>query len=693
MKAIALVQRRRQQRAGPAISLFPFLAVLICTMGALVPLFLAIARQARIQAVREAAAKAAQQHDDTRAEVEMAQWRVEQLKDSRQKTEKQLGEARMALGHIEDHTRRLRQRAAELKAKWEELEKSGQQGLRQRSELEAELASVRKELAEAQRELGDAKLSAAERPRSYAIIPFQGPNQTRRRPIYVECTATAVILQPEGIALSPADFEGPPGPGNPLAAALRAEREYMLRDGLDPQQVGEPYPLLLVRPDGIVAYWATRAALKTWGSDFGYELIDDDWTLAFPPADAQLAQEIREALQQSRIRQQRVIASAPRAYGTRSGGGGSGGYPPGGYVTGAPAGTFAGRFGSEDGGGGVGGSGDAGGVSGGSRSAPPGGTSRGTGGGDRYGTGGTGTGGGDRYGTGSGSGSGSDRYTTSGTGSGDRYGTGSGSGSDRYTTPGTGSGDRYGTGGTGAGGSGTGGAGDGGRYGTGGSGNGAGGGTSGGNSGGTSSGNSGGTSGGSSGGTGQRPDGMLKFMPPGEATGARPGDSDGARGGQPGEMLRPGEWRPTPPAPPAKPPKDDKADENDKLDRRGKPYKKPKSLAATHGLDWALRNAAAGATPIARPIRVVCQADRLVILPDRGNAGGKVIPLDRHTEDAIGPFVSTLQTHIESWGMAGNRMYWRPVLQVQVASGAEERFHDLSVLLEGSGLNVERKMK
>ena len=222
MKAIALIQRRHERRAGPAISLFPFLAVLICTMGALVPLFLGIARQARIQAVREATAKAAQRHDDTRAEVETAQWRIEQLKGSRQQTEKQVAEARMGLGHIEDHTRRLRQQVQELKAKWDDQQKTGRQGLRQRSELEAELAALGKELAQAERDLGDAQRTAAERPRSYAIIPFQGPNQTRRRPIYVECTATAVILQPEGIALSPADFEGPPGPGNPLAAALRA---------------------------------------------------------------------------------------------------------------------------------------------------------------------------------------------------------------------------------------------------------------------------------------------------------------------------------------------------------------------------------------------------------------------------------------------------------------------------------------
>lgn len=183
----------------------------------------------------------------------------------------------------------------------------------------------------------------------------------------------------------------------------------------------------------------------------------------------------------------------------------------------------------------------------------------------------------------------------------------------------------------------------------------------------------------------------MNIMPPVESTGTRGADAGSAKNGEPGQMLRPGEWRPTPPAPPPKPLKEDNSDENDKNDRRGKPHKKPKSLAATQGMDWALRNAAAGTTPITRPIRIACQADRLVVLPDRGNAAGKVIPLEQYTEDAMRPFVAALQTHIESWGMAGNRMYWRPVLQVQVAPGGEERFHDISTLLENSGLTVVRK--
>ena len=46
MKFTLRSQRRRASQTGPGISLFPFLAVLICTMGALVPLLLAMTRTA-----------------------------------------------------------------------------------------------------------------------------------------------------------------------------------------------------------------------------------------------------------------------------------------------------------------------------------------------------------------------------------------------------------------------------------------------------------------------------------------------------------------------------------------------------------------------------------------------------------------------------------------------------------------------
>jgi AhpD family alkylhydroperoxidase len=48
-------------------------------------------------------------------------------------------------------------------------------------------------VAEAERRLADARQTALKRPRSYAILPYEGPNQTRRRPIYIECLAEEII--------------------------------------------------------------------------------------------------------------------------------------------------------------------------------------------------------------------------------------------------------------------------------------------------------------------------------------------------------------------------------------------------------------------------------------------------------------------------------------------------------------------
>ena len=187
----------------------------------------------------------------------------------------------------------------------------------QHGQSQAELQQLRAQIGAAQQQLGEARKAAAGRNRSYAVVPYEGPNQTRRRPIYLECRADAVVLQPEGIDLTEADFEGPLGPGNPLAAALRAAREYLLAQRDFDPQAGEPYPMLLVRPEGIAAYYAARAAMKSWGCDFGYELVGDDWKLAYPPPDPRLAEVVRQAIASARVTQARLIAAAPRQYATR----------------------------------------------------------------------------------------------------------------------------------------------------------------------------------------------------------------------------------------------------------------------------------------------------------------------------------------------------------------------------------------
>ena len=288
MKASQRFQRRSQGQDGPGISLFPFLAVLICTMGALVPLLLAITRTARLQAEAAALAKLAQQGAEVKTQREDVQWRIKQLKQSRAATESQLADARLQLGHIEDHSRQLRDQLAQYERTGGDLQNVENVDHQRVSQSQAELEQVRTQIQAAERQLAQAHQSAAGRTPSYAVVPYEGPNQTRRRPIYLECRGDAVVLQPEGIVLSESDFDGPLGPGNPLASALRAMREYMLaQHDFDPQ-AGEPYPLLLVRPEGINAYYAARAAMKSWGFDFGYELVGDDWKLAYPPPDPRL---------------------------------------------------------------------------------------------------------------------------------------------------------------------------------------------------------------------------------------------------------------------------------------------------------------------------------------------------------------------------------------------------------------------
>ena len=157
------------------------------------------------------------------------------------------------LGHIEDHGRRLRDQFQDLSRQAKKAADEGLKPGRFVAAGEEELRQVEGQIAEAQQQLTQAQQAAASRPKSYAIVPYDGPNRTRRRPIYIECRGDAVVLQPENIVFNEADFDEPLGPGNPLAAAIRAAREQMLLQGsADPQNSGEPYPLLLVRPAGIL---------------------------------------------------------------------------------------------------------------------------------------------------------------------------------------------------------------------------------------------------------------------------------------------------------------------------------------------------------------------------------------------------------------------------------------------------------
>ena len=653
MNAIAMIQRRHRHRPAPSVSLFAFLAVLICTMGALMLLLLAVTRQARQQALREAAAKAEQQQGDVKVQREMIQWRIEQLKTSRQTTEGQLAAARLYLGHLEDHARRLRDRLKQLQAAGGDLARAGNDGNRHRAGLGEELGTVQRQIADAQHHLVEAKQQAQRRPHSYAIIPYAGPGETHRRPIYLECRGHSVVLQPEGIEFTESDFDGPMGPGNPLAAALRATREYMLAQGrFDAQHGGEPYPLLLVRPEGIKFYYAARGAMKSWGPEFGYELVGDDWKFQFPQPDAQLARIVQQEIVGARASQARLIAAAPSRYGEPQaeyhvasagnvvceGGSGTDDGDGGGFHAAHPSGPVGNRYGdsSTASAAGPGGNALASWPGGGGPSGLPG---AGVPGGSASGPGATG------YASGS---PGATGYASAYPGAVVSSGTGTSIGPmpGNAVTPGAAGNATGSPGNTATSGTGTAAAGQ--------------------------PANANGQ--GPAAARATRPDGYVVGQPVAEQDRpTRPTSSDDQAGSAP----RPGEWQPHEMY-------DTRPDDNDKKDD-------PKSLAKKRGRDWGLRDANHKSTPISRPIRVECYADRLVLVPDTGWSGRKEIPLGPRTEGSIDKFIAAVWDDMDSWGMAGNSMYWHPVLNCYVAPGGQQRFNDLHILLEGSGLPVERK--
>ena len=402
--------RRRTSEAGGGVLSFTFLDVLTCTMGSLVLLLVVLAQKATDVTLEEALANAnkpkpvavenppteeaspEQPHqpgktdaktsaatavvdlqkavgDDPEGDAklkfdeklkeaeegltteELAK-QLAEVREQRQKIEKLRAEAAQRLkddkekvSHLEEHERRLEQEIAKLRVALERLEEAEQeQGVDQEA-AKAELERLQEVIAETKQQIEELRKETVGK-KSYAIVPYKGANGTMRRPIYIECTKEAVTIYPEGIRLTVADFDGPLRSGNPLNAAIRAAREELNARATAAGQTDlpDPYPLLIVRPDGAYAYGAALSAISTWDSDFGYEFVDADWKLEYPDTDPRLEQVMRHAVEQARQRQAMLAKAAPRRYGPRlalgsgEGGGMGGGDAEGGDAEGGGAG-------------------------------------------------------------------------------------------------------------------------------------------------------------------------------------------------------------------------------------------------------------------------------------------------------------------------------------------------------------------
>ena len=672
---------RARAQSGPTVSLFPFLAVLLCTMGSLLVvlvIFSRSAKQAGIAAAEQARAAAAAAADAARQELELAReelgWRIDHVKTMRDRTAEDLAKARMQLAGTEENARQLADELDALARIVEALE-SEVATADDRTILELE-----RKLTEARKAYDEAKERLADKPPAYAVVPYEGANGTHRRPLYIECCIDGVFLQPEGIRFGPADFEGPPGPGNPLASALRAAREHIARQ---PGESGDPnvqpYPLLLVRPSGVMAYYAARESIQSWGSEFGYQFVDEDWTISYPPRDAALADAELRAVEEARRRLEWLAQVRPpkktkpatqyRAATTRGGvvsnsgptvlgdqsrfewteeqAGDRAGGPPGrgfsaagddrgdgGLVGGAGGDAILGNryagpskfYSGGPGGGGVAAGGSGGPGDGGLHDGPGG--SAGTGPGGAPGPGGPGAGAGASEGGGSLARGGFDGASRGS----------EGTAADGLAANGVGEGSAGASGGASAGGAASA------------SGMAA---ASGGAAGGSGGGSSGGSAGASAGGAGSAGGGGGGSGP------SMPGLAQSGGGASAGTGAS------------------------------GASASMTASLAGKRGSNWASLATMETPVPLTRPIKVECAASEFRILADGGRVQSR-IPIGTHTIDSVDLLVREVHVAVGRWGLAGDRMYWKPELVLSATPDGVARREDLEKLLADSGLDTRR---
>ncbi|MEM8732797.1 MAG: hypothetical protein AAGG44_01150 [Planctomycetota bacterium] len=653
--------RRKRDDLSP--SLFPFLAVLLCTMGSLVLILMLVVSGAQAEA-RQVTTRAIEEREEQEAILEHAKdYFSEQLEDLTLDLEKE----RIALTHFEEHILELTEelealsRNSVLAADREELDKN-------QSEVDERLSELEKQLAEALDTLASVPTDGDGDKPIFAVIPYDGPNGTHRRPIYIECDADGLVIQPEGVRLTIQDLEPPHGPGNPLDAALRAIRsEYKPGNGAITETA---YPLLLVRPSGIRTYALARSAMSGWDDQFGYELLDEEMELTFPDGQIGLQEKIVQAITLAKERQTALAMAMPKKYGWPnssplgtygSGGNSSAG---GGFTPGNSA--YANRTSGQ----GVPGSNGRGGFENGSNqgSAPFefGGASGSQSSGIPEGMAGFSTPSEGNYGRTDAAGMGGSGYSDLAQGSPGQLDPNGGRGSsslnaDPYSQTYQGPNDAGDAGGSYVGDSSNesvnryGGSSQSGNSDLASQGSG-----SGQQNGGQSPSNS--SSGSGSGSAAGSPSGTSISGMQASSTDGRP---QGEQAGAPSLGMQAGQQQRAEGSSP---------------------------LARQRGSNWALDSRSRSRTAVVRPIQLQCFEDRWLLLPDSGDVRkASSIPYEGTPEQRADQLAKQIQQRVEDWGIALTGGYWRPVLIVEVAPKADWRFNQLKNLFEGSGLEIRQR--
>jgi len=331
-----------RRTSAPALEIFPFLAVLICTMGALILLLLAMTQRNRLiafakarAAMREAAVVASDEPPEetgpTQAELSAIE-REERRRRREAEWQRQLAELALRRDREREAVMESERDAADAEQKLRESQERLKKSQLRMAALETEhveLTEDEKKLLAAQEQTGDRvaltqrrlerlKQQQAAAPMKYALVPYDGASGTTRRPLYVECIGKGLRILPEDEFLGPEELDGFTSNYNPLLVALKSLSDHWQSERAGSNDPREPYIMLLVRPSGSVSYYVARKMIAGLRIPFGYELIEEDWPIDLPKADPEAKRLVRGAIVATLSARADVLRSMAAASGGRT---------------------------------------------------------------------------------------------------------------------------------------------------------------------------------------------------------------------------------------------------------------------------------------------------------------------------------------------------------------------------------------
>lgn len=351
----------RRRSTPPAMSLFPFLDTLVCTMGALILMLLAMTpkikerAQARLQAQMAALAPTLTADPDPEPEpvlepepepapepvavaaapdrAQREEDRAAERKRRREAWFKTAADARESLAarqadyrkrqqlikETEQRLKDLQDQILKSQLKTETVEKADQSLAAIAVRLEEQQEHIAQEIAKTRKNIDVLNRRQASARNEYSLVPYDGTSGTARRPIYIECTGKGFRFLPEDETVSPTDLEGFADNYNPLLTGAQSlVRFWARRRRNSPESEPEPYVLLLVRPSGCITYYLARKYLSSLSVNFGYELIEEDWKLSVPDPDPIAKSLLKDTLDttvQARRPPKNAFADADQGFG------------------------------------------------------------------------------------------------------------------------------------------------------------------------------------------------------------------------------------------------------------------------------------------------------------------------------------------------------------------------------------------